>query len=191
MASTEPFAGKVIAITGAASGIGKATAFYLAARGGSLALADRNEKLLEEVANDIRTETPRVKLTTKGLDVRSRNDIQVWIKSTVSTFGKLDGAANLAGVAFKDRETSILETDEDQWNFILDINLKGTFFCMQAELEVMNKGSSVVNVASIAALKGFVNNGAYSASKSGVIGLTRVAARELGTKEIRINVICP
>lgn len=183
--------GKVIAITGAASGIGLATAHLLASRGAQLSLADVQEAALLKAAEEIQTKHS-VKVHTFILDVRSRESVDSWTASIIITFGKLDGAANLAGVIGKSiGQVGIQDTDQDEWDFLIGVNLTGVFHCLRSQLGVISEGGSIVNAASIAGLMGRAMNGAYSASKHGVIGLTRSAAKEVGVRDIRVNCIAP
>jgi NAD(P)-dependent dehydrogenase (short-subunit alcohol dehydrogenase family) len=183
-------AGKVIAITGAASGIGLQTARLLASRGALLSLADINAKQLEAAARSLQEEGARVVFTV--VDVTERAKVRAFIEKTVQEYGKLDGAANLAGVIGRHGVTLDLrdETD-DEWDLIFNINAKGVFICMQEELKVVKSGASIVNAASVLALVGQKKNSIYTASKHAVAGLIRTAAKEEGKNNIRINGIAP
>jgi NAD(P)-dependent dehydrogenase (short-subunit alcohol dehydrogenase family) len=184
---------KVIAITGAASGIGLDTAKLLASQGAKLSICDLNETALKEKALEITAcaASPSNILSTV-VDVRSPSSVNEWIASTVSKFGKLDGAVNMAGVIPKCINIERVEdlNDED-WKFVIDVNLHGVMHCMRAQLREMNVGGSVVNAASICGVIGFPKNAAYTASKHAVIGLSRTAAKEVGDREIRVNCIAP
>lgn len=183
--------GKVIAITGGASGIGLATAHLLASRGALLSLADMQETGLTAAATAIKSEH-NVDVLTFVLDVRKSSEVAAWISATTSKFGKLDGAANLAGVIPKSIGVGgIAEMDEDEWDFVIGVNLTGVMHCMREQMKVIANGGSIVNAASIAGVTGRPNNGAYAASKHGVIGLTRSAAKEIGGKGVRVNSIAP
>ncbi|KAF2787169.1 oxidoreductase [Melanomma pulvis-pyrius CBS 109.77] len=188
------FEDKVFAVTGAASGIGLATARLLAQRGAVLSLSDINSAALASAASSIRADTPTVKILTQTVDVRNRSQVDAWISDTVKEFGKLDGAANIAGVispkigeAFLDDET------EEDWEFVLGINLTGVMHCMRAEVKIggMGKGGAIVNASSVAGLQGRVTAGSYVASKHGVIGLTKTVAKEVGPRGVRVNCIAP
>jgi NAD(P)-dependent dehydrogenase (short-subunit alcohol dehydrogenase family) len=187
------FNSKVIALTGAASGISLATAQLLASRGAKLSLADIQGQELEKIKSDIISESPNAEVLVFSVDVRDYSQVENWIKKTKAHFGRLDGAANLAGVMTKAVGTASIENqDLDDWKFLLDVNLTGVIHCLKAQLQVLDDGGSIVNAASIAALQGRKNNGAYAATKHGVLGLTRSAAKEVGTpRGIRVNCICP
>ncbi|KAJ9603788.1 hypothetical protein H2200_011974 [Cladophialophora chaetospira] len=182
--------GKVIAITGAASGIGLTTAKLLASRGAVLSLADVNAKQLEAAASSIEEGGAKVIYTV--VDVRDRSQVNNWIERTVKEFGRLDGAANLAGVVGRHAVTFELrdETD-DEWDFIMNVNTKGVFNCMREELNVMKSGASIVNAASVLAVLGQLKSSIYCASKHAVAGLIRAGAKEEAKNNIRINGVAP
>jgi len=134
------FEGKVIALTGASSGIGKATALHLASRGAKLSLADITEGPLNELVSQIKSSGGDA-LGTK-VDVRSHEQVDQWIADMVKHFGKLNGAANIAGVAGKAGVFTDLEhLKNEEWDFIIGVNLTGTMYCMRAEIGAMGKGS--------------------------------------------------
>lgn len=192
MSSPQQFANKVIAITGAASGIGLATAHLLASRGAKLSLADLQDAALTKVKADIQAQNPGTEILTFALDVRKYDQVEAWTRETVAKLGRLDGAANLAGVIPKSIGLSgIAEQDLSDWDFVMAVNLTGVMHCLKAQLGVVADGGSVVNASSIAGLTGRENNGSYAASKHGVLGLTRSAAKEVGVKGVRVNSICP
>ncbi|KAK5050513.1 hypothetical protein LTR84_003794 [Exophiala bonariae] len=182
--------GKVIALTGAASGIGLATAKLLGQRGATLSLADINQGQLETVASALSDSGITAIFTV--VDVTKSSDVKSFIEKTMKEFGRLDGAANLAGVIGRNASTADLrdETDEE-WDLIMNVNAKGVFKCMREELKVMKSGASVVNAASVLALTGKAQASIYCASKHAVAGLIRAAAREEGKNNIRINGVAP
>ncbi|KIV98272.1 hypothetical protein PV10_01939 [Exophiala mesophila] len=183
--------GRVVAITGGASGIGLATAKLLAQRGAQLSLADVQAKALDDVANDIEARHGARPLTYI-LDVRDAQAVDNWITQTLDKFGRLDGAANLAGVIPKSIGIKgVADQDLHEWNTVIGINLTGVMLCMRAQLKGISPGGSIVNASSIAGLVGRPNNASYTASKHGVIGLTMAAAREVGANNIRVNAVCP
>jgi NAD(P)-dependent dehydrogenase (short-subunit alcohol dehydrogenase family) len=144
--------------------------------------------LLAEAAAAIKSATPTAEVMTVVVDVRDATACNAWIDETVKRYGRLDGAANLAGV-FKG--VSLSKEDGSAWDFCISINLTGVRNCMQAELKHLKSGGSLVNAASILGISGDAEAAAYSVSKHGVVGLTRSAAKEYGPQNIRINGIAP
>lgn len=192
--SPTQFQDKVIALTGAAQGIGLATAILLASRGASLSLADVQDATLAKAKETIQSSAPEAKIFTYSLDVRNADHVEAWIRETVSHFGKLDGAANIAGVVPKSisSEAGMVENlDVSEWEFCMSVNSTGVMHCMKYELRAMKGGASIVNASSIAGLIGRERNGIYTASKHAVVGLTRSAAKEVGQRGVRVNAICP
>ncbi|OAG37864.1 hypothetical protein AYO21_07970 [Fonsecaea monophora] len=182
--------GKVIAITGAASGIGKALSKICASRGATLALADIQDEDLKQVVSEISRTGAKV-VGTK-VDVASSKAVDDWITSTSQKFGRLDGAANLAAVDGKTRLfADLTDTTDEEWDYVLSINLTGLMYCVRAQLRVMKAGASIVNVSSLAGVMGRNGISAYSTSKHGVVGLTRTVAKDVGPKGIRVNAIAP
>ncbi|KAI9728057.1 MAG: hypothetical protein M1834_007871 [Cirrosporium novae-zelandiae] len=185
--------GKVFTVTGAASGMGKSTAKLLASRGATVSLTDIQDELLNTVAEEIKKENNGAKVLTMKTDIRDRNQVDAWIKTTVDELGPIDGCANIAGIFGRNNlYVPIEKQDEDDWKFIIDVNLTGTMHCLRAQLGAMNSaGGSIVNCSSVLGVIGGATNGAYTASKHGIIGLTRSAAKEVGSRNIRVNVISP
>ncbi|KAI0153360.1 3-oxoacyl-reductase [Pestalotiopsis sp. NC0098] len=192
MSGNTQFAGKVIALTGAASGIGLATAHILASRGAQLSLADVQEEALQKAKADIEQRHPGAEVMTAAVDVRRHEQVDAWTAATVERFGRLDGAANLAGVIPPSIGLAPLaRQDLAEWDFVMGVNSTGVMHCLRAQLAAMADGGSVVNASSIAGTTGRANNASYSASKHAVLGLTRAAAKEVGVRGIRVNAICP
>jgi NAD(P)-dependent dehydrogenase (short-subunit alcohol dehydrogenase family) len=190
------FNGKVIAITGGASGIGLALSKLLYSAGAKISICDINESNISAAVSKITDGNPNSSsILATVVDVRSGSAVDAWIEKTVSQLGTLDGAANLAGVMGRGLgRTSVDTIDDEDWNFVLDVNLTGTMNCLRAEIRAMKKAgkpASVVNTASIAGLTGFKNNSAYVASKHAVVGLTRSVAKEVGNIGIRVNAVAP
>jgi NAD(P)-dependent dehydrogenase (short-subunit alcohol dehydrogenase family) len=184
--------GKVIALTGAASGIGFETAKLLASQGAHLSLCDINKDALQSKAAEVKAVSTSGKVFSVPVDVRDRKQVDDWIAQTVKELGRLDGGVNMAGVIPKVINIERVEdlNDED-WKFVVDVNLHGVMHCMRAQLRNMNNKGSIVNAASICGLIGFPKNAAYTACKHAVIGLSRSAAKEVGDREIRVNCIAP
>lgn len=184
--------GKVIALTGAASGMGEATAHLLAARGAKISLADVQEAALNGVRDAILKETPDAEVLVAVVDVRQWEPVQQWIQATVAKWGKLDGAANLAGVIPRNSSlTTIADQDFADWDFVMGVNAVGVMHCMKAQTQVIADGGSIVNASSIAGMTGRPKNAVYAASKHAVTGLTRSVAKEFGERGIRVNAFCP
>ena len=182
---------KVIAITGAASGIGFETAKILASRGAILSIADNRSDPLSKAASTLKDSGAKVLSTV--VDTRNKDEVESWIQATVKEFGRLDGAANLAGVIGPSMgKIGIADfTNDEEWDSIMDVNVKGVFNCLRAEMKVMTSGASIVNAASVAGLQGSHLGAPYVASKHAVVGLTRSAAKEIGSKNVRINAVAP
>ncbi|EXJ60796.1 hypothetical protein A1O7_04949 [Cladophialophora yegresii CBS 114405] len=184
--------GKVIAVTGAGSGIGRATALECAARGAKLALSDINQSSLNETVEKVRARGVEVIGTV--VDVSKSASVDDWTAETMKHFGRLDGAANVAGVEGKPGGSvfnNIVDITDDHWDFVQHVNVTGLFYCVRAQLRVMERGASILNVASMAGLMGRPGIAAYSTSKHAAIGLTRTAAKEVGERGIRVNAIAP
>ncbi|KAH8680031.1 hypothetical protein BGZ60DRAFT_481691 [Tricladium varicosporioides] len=184
------FKGKVIALTGAASGMGLETAKLLAGYGARVSMADIQEGPLKSAAEAISASGGTVMATV--VDISKRKQVEDWIAATVSNFGKLHGAANLAGVIGKQNNIAATEDiDDADFEFLMQVNVYGLLHCMRAQIPHLESGASVVNAASVAGQIGFARNGGYVASKHAVVGLTRTAAKELGPKQIRVNCFAP
>lgn len=184
------FRGKFGIVTGAASGIGRETALYLARAGAGVALMDIDMKLLEALAAEIEAiGAPRP--LPQQADVASDAQVQSAIEKALGFFGRIDFLVTSAGIL---RRTHFAEMPIDEWDLMMAVNLRGTFLCCRAVVPVMlRQGSGViVNVASLAGRTASVLGGAhYTAAKHGVVGLTRHIARELGPRGIRVNAFCP
>lgn len=182
--------GKVIAITGGASGMGLATAKLLSSRGAILALADLNQAGLDEIAATIRSQGGKV--ITRVTDVRNPDQVSAFIDAAVAEFGKLDGAANMAGILGKSAyKHSVEDLSLDEWELIMGVNATGTFNSLKKELQVIVEGGSIVNIGSILSMRGSAKNPAYAASKHAVLGLSKSAAKHSGARGVRVNVIAP
>lgn len=181
---------KVIAITGAASGIGAATAELLASYGAVVSLADMDLDGLQSMKT--RIDEVNGRCMVRKVNVSISREVQDWIDQTVKDHGKLDGAANLAGIVPRGINVDRVEDLQDEeWCRVIDVNLTGVMYCMRSQIQNMNSGGSIVNAASVAGLRGFAKNSAYVASKHAVIGLTKSAAKEVGDRQIRVNCLAP
>lgn len=182
--------GKVALVTGASSGIGRATAFAFANRGARVSLAARREDELGDLVREIEAVGGEAIWTRTDVSVAA--DAKRMIDRTVETFGRLDFAVNNAGI--EGEIQGITEFAEDNWDRVLDINLKGTFLCLKYESAAMlagGHGGSIVNVGSVNSFLGFGGGAAYCASKHGQVGLTTSASAELAPQGIRVNIVCP
>jgi NAD(P)-dependent dehydrogenase (short-subunit alcohol dehydrogenase family) len=181
---------KVALITGASSGIGRATAEAFAARGCRVALAARREDELAALADGIRGRGGEA--TVVKTDVAVAKEVQRMVEHTVETFGRLDYAVNNAGV--EGNFSPITDLPEEEWDRVLDINLKGVFLSIKHEARAMldaGHGGAIVNVGSVNSFLGFPTGSAYVASKHALIGLTTSVSAELAPRGIRVNLICP
>lgn len=177
---------KVAIITGARRGIGYGIALAFAKEGCQVVVSDLDLKDCEKVVKEIEL------LGGQGLaiqcDVANKKEVEHLVNETMKKFGRLDILVNNAGIF---PFTPFLQLRENDWQKVLDVNLKGAFLCAQAAAQVMKSGSKIINISSIAAFIGFEGLTHYCASKSGMNGMTRAMALELASKKINVNAIAP
>lgn len=182
--------GKVAVITGSGAGMGKSTAFLFAKEGARVVVVDYNAKTAEDTVSQIVSAGGQA-VAVIG-DVSQWSDVDAAVQKAANTFGRLDIMINNAGVF--DEFTPVLNIDDALWDRIININLKGVLYgCKRAIQEFIKQGGGgvIINTGSIAGSGGMAGGVAYTASKHGVVGLTRQIANEVAQENIRVNVICP
>jgi 3-oxoacyl-[acyl-carrier protein] reductase len=189
MAESLPFENKVALVTGSARGIGRAIAETLASRGASLVIADLRAELAAATAQEIAASTGQRTLAV-AVDVVNSDSVKAMIDRVLAEFGHLDILVNNAGIT---RDNLIMRMEEADWDLVLDINLKGAFICSKAVVRTMMKQryGRIVNIASVSGLAGQAGQANYSASKAGLVGMTKALARELGSRQITVNAVAP
>lgn len=181
---------KVALITGASSGIGRATAEAFAEKGAKVVVAARRKEELDSLVAAI--EAKGGKASAIKTDVSDAKSIEHMVAHTLKVFGRLDFAINNAGI--EGQLNMVTDLEEEDWDQVLDINLKGVFLSMKYEARAMLKlgnGGAIVNIGSVNSFLGFPTGSAYVASKHGLIGLTSSVSAELAPQGIRVNLLCP
>jgi NAD(P)-dependent dehydrogenase (short-subunit alcohol dehydrogenase family) len=183
--------GKVAIVTGSRRGIGRSIALALASAGADLVICDliMSDGKLNEVAEEIR-QLGRNSLPLK-VDVARRADVEEMVQRTINQFGRIDILVNCAGIWIAGQ--TLLECDEDSWDKVINVNLKGTFLCCHAVAQVMvnQKSGNIINLSSQVGMNPSPGLGAYSISKAGIIMLTKQLALELANYNIRVNALAP
>ncbi|ABF09929.1 3-oxoacyl-[acyl-carrier protein] reductase [Cupriavidus metallidurans] len=180
--------GRVAIITGAAAGIGFATAERFAAEGAKLIMCDVQEARVREAAERLAAKGAQVE--AHKVDVTRRDEVDAMVAATLARHGRIDVLVNNAGIT---KDARLAKMTEAQFDAVIDVNLKGVFNCSQAVASIMSEqGSGVIlNASSVVGLYGNFGQTNYAASKFGVIGFTKTWARELGPKGVRVNAVCP
>mgnify|MGYP001499079876 CR=1 FL=1 len=183
------FEGKVAVITGASRGIGRAIAEVLAQRGANIVCGDRLGDKAEITANEIAAATG---VRTSGclVDVSNAESAKSFVDCALANFGRIDILVNNAGIT---RDNLIMRLDEKDWDDVLDVNLKGAWLCCKAVIRSMMKQryGRIVNITSVSGLAGNAGQTNYSASKAGLVGLTKALAKEVGSRGITVNAVAP
>ncbi|MCC2591512.1 glucose 1-dehydrogenase [Chryseobacterium sp. MFBS3-17] len=185
------FKNKTIIITGAAMGLGLATAEVLAQKGANIVLVDYNEEALNKAREELATRYPDARYVTVVADVSDEEAVKNYVNKTVETFGTIDGFYNNAGI--EGRQAPMVDYDIDVFKKVVDINLMGVYYGLRYVIPVMQKngGGKIVNAASVGGIRGVLNQTAYVATKHAVAGITKNAALEYGKDRILTNAIAP
>ncbi|HVP36354.1 MAG TPA: 3-oxoacyl-[acyl-carrier-protein] reductase [Terriglobales bacterium] len=181
--------GKVALITGAAQGIGRAISEKLASFGVNLILWDVNLELAEKVATELQT-GKNIKTLAQKVDVSNYSGVEAGLKKALEEFLQIDILVNNAGIT---RDGLLIRMSEEDWDKVIDVNLKGTFNLSKAVSRIMLKQKSgrIVNISSVVGLMGNIGQVNYSASKAGLVGLTKSLAKELASRDITVNAVAP
>lgn len=177
--------GRVTIVTGAAQGIGRAIAEFLAEKGSSVAIFDVTDGTEARRA----VEEKGVKSIFLKVDVSDLREVEKAVQTVIDELGGIDSLVNNAGIT---RDKLILRMTEEDWDQVIRVNLKGTFACTKAVIRhLLKKGGTIVNIASVAGLTGNRGQANYAASKAGIIGFTKSIAKEYGEKGVRVNAVAP
>ena len=184
----KPLENKIALVTGAARGIGQAIALQLASDGADLALCDVKVEWLEDTAAKVKALGRRVE--TYAMNVADGAAVGEAVAKVAADFGRIDVLVNNAGIT---RDTLLIRMSEEDWDAVLDINLKGAFLVTKAVVKHMMKqrAGAIVNIASVVGIMGNAGQANYTASKAGLIALTKTTAKEMGSRNIRVNAVAP
>ncbi|MCD6169434.1 MAG: 3-oxoacyl-[acyl-carrier-protein] reductase [Candidatus Latescibacteria bacterium] len=179
---------KIAIVTGAGQGIGQAIAVRLAQEGADVAVSDINLQSAEQTASQIR-QMDRRSLALKA-DVANFEDVRAMVEKSTQEFGRVDILVNNAGVT---KDNLLVRMTQQQWDWVISVNLKGTFNCTKAVVPLMMRSryGRIINIASVIGLVGNAGQANYAASKAGIIGLTKSAAKELASRGITVNAVAP
>ncbi|TAN38471.1 MAG: 3-oxoacyl-[acyl-carrier-protein] reductase [Nitrospirae bacterium] len=179
---------KVVLITGGARGIGKAIAACLAKRGANLVIADISYESAAETARELAA--TGIRTLPLKLDVSKADEVAAAFGEIMKEFGKIDVLINNAGIT---RDGLLLRMKDEDWDAVMNINLKGVFLCSKEAMKLMVKQKSgrIINIASVVAFMGNPGQANYSASKAGIVGLTKTIAREYASRGITVNAVAP
>jgi len=180
---------RVAIVTGGAQGIGYAVADILAQRGASVMVADVLADKAETAAKEIADKTGR-KVSAAFVNVTDSASVKAMVDATIEKFGKVDILVNNAGIT---RDNLLMRISDDDWDAVLDINLKGAFHCAQAVVRSMmkQKHGRIINISSVSGVVGQAGQTNYSSSKAGLLGFTKALAKEVGSRNITVNAVAP
>lgn len=180
--------GKVAVVTGGSRGIGRAVATGLAREGAAITLCARDRVLLEKVAAEL--ESSGAQALTVQADVTQASEVEQMVEACVERFGQVDILVNNAGIT---RDNLLLRMKDEEWDAVLNANLKGVFHCTRAVLRPMIKqrGGRIINLSSVVAVMGNPGQANYVAAKAGIIGFTKATAREVASRRITVNAVAP
>lgn len=181
--------GRTVVVTGGGKGIGRGIAVAMAECGANVVITGRSGQPLNETAEQLRSRGVEVLVVVS--DITRAADIERIVASSLARFGYIDGWVNNAGSASPDDVGPLIDIREDQWDRVVDLNLKWTFFAAQAAARAMTRGGSIVNISSRSASYPNPGTGHYGAAKAGVENLTRTMAAEWGHRQIRVNAVAP
>ncbi|MCD6441296.1 MAG: 3-oxoacyl-[acyl-carrier-protein] reductase [Candidatus Marinimicrobia bacterium] len=182
------FKDKIVVVTGAGRGIGRSIAERFAELDATVILSDYNEESLKDVAADF--DKKHFSFKAIPCDVTNADQVNLMLKEAIDSYGKIDVLINNAGIT---RDTLLIRMKDEQWNAVLDTNLKGVFFTTRAAAKYFMKQryGRIINISSVVGITGNAGQGNYSASKAGVIGFSKSMAQELAGRNITVNVIAP